>query len=257
MKKKERGYWQKWANVEATLREVEKRIGKFPTYQDLQKNELASLANVIVTKYDGMQAVRARMNVDANRYPRGHWLIWENVEKKMRELEGELGHCPSHKELRDKGLSRLSTTILKVHGGTEIVQQRLKMTAHEAPKNHWQKWENIEIAVRELEKKLGRIPNTVDLSSSNLNGALQAIQRHFDGWAAVSKRLGYDPVSDMLIAQNADNLARIILILRVPTDKLWLVLKSRWVTRDLTAAIEEFSRNGSVDRFRDLLDMTS
>ncbi len=253
MEKKIRGYWQQWYHVEKALREVERRIGRFPTYQDLQENGLASLASVIVKNYDGMQAVRTRMHVDANRYPRGHWLIWKNVEKKMRELEIELGHCPTHKELRDRGLSRISTTILKVHGGTEVVQQRLEMTAHEYPKGHWQKWENIQIAIRDLEKKLGRVPNSTDLSSNNLNGALAAIQRHFDGWNAVAKQLGFDPITDILIAQNANDLARIVLALQVPTDKLWPILKERWVTRDLTTALEEFSFDGSVGRFQSLL----
>jgi hypothetical protein len=248
------GFLEDWENVRTLLSEVVQQLGHFPTYQELQQVGYAVLAVAIVDHHSGMHAVRAKMGEAANRVPRGHWLAWENVEAKLRELADELGRAPSHSELKTRGLARLSTAILRVHGGTEAVYARLGIALLERPKDFWRSWSNVESELRRLEESLGRRPTHTDLRAAGWGGAAQAIVRHHGGWEAVCQRLGYSLVSMEDIGAHADALAQVLPLLPTKGQDIWMLMRTRWTKRDLERALEIHQTTGSLTRFEQLLN---
>ena len=243
------GHLEDWGNVRALLAEIIAGEGTFPTYQVLQRLGHSVLAVAIVDHHGGMQAVRKKMGESPNRVPHEHWLAWENVEAALRKLAADLGRVPTHKDMRARHLGRLSTTIHKVHGGTEAVHLRMGYASHERPKGYWNSRANVIDGLRSLEASLGRAPTPADLRSPGLGGLAVAIRRH-GGWNAVSAELGYGPVTDETIAAHADALATIVPVLGANPSVLWSRMKRTWTIRDLDAAVAEHSTNGSLERFR-------
>ncbi len=251
------GFLENWENVRTLLSEVTRQLGHFPTYQELQQVGHSVLAVAIVDHHGGMQAVRAKMGEVANRFPRGHWLVWKNVEAKLRELADELGRAPSHSELKARGLARLSTAILRVHGGTEAVHARLGFMLLERPKDFWRSWPNVESELRRLEAALGRSPTHGDLRAAGWGGAAQAIVKHHGGWDAVCQRLGYTSVSMEDIGTHADALAQVLPFLPTAGQDIWMLMRTRWTKRDLERAIEIYLTTRSFTRFEQLLNSPS
>ncbi len=246
------GHLEIWENVLTLLEECAGKLGRFPTYQDLQRLGHSVLAVAIVSHHGGMQAVRKKMGESPNRVPHEHWLAWENVEAALRRLAADLGRVPTHKDMRARHLGRLSTAIHRIHGGTEAVHLRMGYASHERPKGYWSPRSNVLAELRSLEARLGRTPSPSDLRASGLGGLAVAIRRH-GGWAAVSAELGYGPVTDDAIAAHADALAKIVPALGTDPTVLWSRVKRSWTTRDLDAAVADFATDGSLERFDKLL----
>ncbi len=248
-----RGHWKKWENVERVIRELEKKLGHFPTHQELQTNGYSALANAIKKQYDGMPGLRKKMFVPATTVDHGHWLQWENVEKVLRDFKKHEGHYPSYQDLQRVGRGSVASAIVSHFGGMAAMRERLNAKQTRFPNGYWKNVEHIERAILALRDSLGHVPSITEIGKES-NALKIGIMRFHKGWNQVKQILDLVSISDDLLVSNANELAQIIIELNVPTDRFWSVMKERWVVRDLTVAIEEFMKTGSVERFRTLLD---
>ncbi len=58
-----------------------------------------------------------------------------------------------------------------------------------APHGHWEKWENVEGVIRELEKKLRHFPTHQDLQTNGYSALASVIKRRYDGMPGLRKKM--------------------------------------------------------------------
>ncbi len=165
---------------------------------------------------------------------------------------------PTPDRLRKSGHSSLVNAIRDRHGGMAAVRARLGIEIpSRKQKSYWKDFGHLQTALEGwINEHDGCFPNDRQLDSTGFANLRGAILKHHGGFPAVRTRMGYGPVTNALIAEHAAALARVIPALRPPdTESFWLALKSRWVARDLTEAIAIFEQTGSLERFRELLDV--
>ena len=93
--KKPRGYWQDFGNVERELSEVERKLGHFPSSEDLKKMKQGSLAVAIFTYHGGINAVRERLGKEGGVKSPGYWQDGLVVHQELTKIIEELGHFPT------------------------------------------------------------------------------------------------------------------------------------------------------------------
>ncbi len=258
-----------------TFEEVEKALrvimteldGRFPTPAELRRLGKHTLVRAIISKWGGFPEVRKRMGIKYLRIPYGSWRNVAYAEEKMREaIRRNNGQFPTSSELRDLKCSSLEVSITTYHGGLIEMKKRMgyhdppsepivDLTLRKQPKKVWTEWRNVEEGINEIITVLdGLFPTQRDLNRLGHSGLSDAIAKRYNGIISVRNRMGYEPVTDNLLATNANDLAQIVIELGVPTDRFWTTMKKHWVVRDLNVALEEFKQTESVERFRTLLD---
>ncbi len=245
-----RGQWNTWEKVEPMLLEIIKELGRFPTAKDLWANGYSGLVPCM-RLYGGFSAVRAKMGYDGY-LERGHWQNWGNVTAELRPIIDRLGRFPSAGELRKEGKDSLITSIQKYHGGLHAAAKKLGFAPHQHAAGHWKEWPNVEAEMRSAIAAIGHFPGQVELVRNGFGHLPTAVKYH-GGLLAVRERMGYGPITDALLASHADALARIVPA-AVASGAFWSTIKESWTARDLANAIEEYERNGSVERFKSLAD---
>ncbi len=118
-------YWKQWINVEKELSEVISELGHFPVYDELEKLGYSGMTSAICEYHGGILRVRKKMGFKDGRKPNDYWKQWINVEKELTEIISELGHFPSHNELRSTRNLSLSNAISKYHGGFSEVKIKM------------------------------------------------------------------------------------------------------------------------------------
>jgi len=66
-KKKPRGYWRDWKNVERELKQAMRELGHFPTYRELQKMGKSSLCYIMTNHHGGLIEVRRRLGEETGK----------------------------------------------------------------------------------------------------------------------------------------------------------------------------------------------
>ena len=245
-----RGQWNTWEKAEPMLLELIAKLGRFPTAKDLWANGCSGLVPCMWL-YGGFAAVQAKMGYGGY-LKRGHWQDWENVAAELRPIIDRLGRFPSAGELRKEGKEIIITVIQKYHGGLHAAALKLGLVPHQHPAGHWKAWTNVEEEMRRAIAALGHFPSQTELVKNGF-GCLPTAVKHHGGLLAVRDRMGYGPITDAFLSENADVLARIIP--KVGTaGAFWSRLKEKWTKRDLEDALDEYERSGSVERFARLLD---
>ncbi len=121
-----RGHWT-WEQVETTLRDIERCLGHFPSYRDLQQSEHVGVLSAIQRNHGGMTEVRKRLDCELGIKPMGYWRSWGNVERELVTLASHLGRFPLHTDIKEAKLNTLSTAIQRF-GGMTAVKTRLGFT---------------------------------------------------------------------------------------------------------------------------------
>ena len=117
--------------------------------------------------------------------PKGYWKKWENVEHELRKVVEELGHFPTHSELRELGKSGLSIAISEYYSMPEV-QQRFGYAPSRKPKDYWT-LEEILCECKNIIQERGNLPPQKQLPSRLLN----AIWRH-GGLVHIRELLGIE-----------------------------------------------------------------
>lgn len=181
------GYWRAWDHVEQALRPVIKKLGHFPSQNELAQEGLTKIAAGIFKYHSGMRAAQDRMGYKTKRREDGHWTL-ENTLAECRKLMGAEGHLPAQNWLRAHELSYLASAIDQ-HGGMHAIRNVLGDEAPEAPKGYWTR-KQAYAKYQELTDKLGAAPSINKLNELKLGGLTDAINKKYGGLRAVRKALG-------------------------------------------------------------------
>lgn len=119
------GYWKDWSNVEAELRKITQKLGRFPSSAWLRQKGRHSLEIAIRSYHGGIRSVRERLGAEQPQVEGGHWLDWSNVEAELRKITQELGRFPSSTWLQYNRRGALAQAIQKHHSGFAAVRARI------------------------------------------------------------------------------------------------------------------------------------
>lgn len=210
-KRKPRGHWDDFANVEREIRSIVAEIGRMPNDPEMNARGLSSLSDAIRRRHGGFEAVRVRLEIQVplERAPWKHWNDFENVRIALIPVAEELGRMPTAKELHARDHGGLVSAINQRHGGFRVVEKRLGLP--ESPRKvrgHWHAFEHIAETLAPVIAELGRMPKAKELIARGLSSASVAIVSHHGGFPAVAVRLGLGPVTDETIASHADARSR-------------------------------------------------
>lgn len=178
VKRKPRGYWQEWSNIERELNEIINEFGEIPGEKKLKEIGKGQLFYAICRCYGGIPAVREKMGQESSRKPRGYWNL-DNTLKECRTIVEIHGDLPSQRELNKMGLSRLAIAIVR-NGGAFKIRKTLGLERKISPKDYWTE-ERIESEVQSLVEELGYLPDHERLSNMGRGDLASAIKRHYEG----------------------------------------------------------------------------
>ncbi len=248
------GYWQDFENVRRAIEVwMANHEGSFPTLRRLKETNQQDLVGAIV-RHGGFSGVRGRLGVKLLRQNVGDWA---NIEAVCQAIEqwrsAHGGSFPTQRQLKAEGQGVLANAISR-YGGFAVIRQRMGASVIKQPAGYWLKIDNVRGAVEQWVQVHGRFPNAGDLRRAKQAGLAVAITRHHGGFPALRVRMGYVSVSDSDIEDHADVLAIVVPQLSTSPFTLWSTMKSRWTRRDLDTAIAEYNADGSLVRFRTLVD---
>ena len=185
------GYWKEWENVKGELNRIKKRLGHFPSSDELNELGYSGLRSALVSYYKGYNKVREKMGFKLSRKQKGYWSNWENMKKTLNEIIKKNGKFPTSTELREVGYSGLLTSIIETHGGLCKVRERLGYKEGKRQQGYWKDFNKIRKEIEEIISKTGKFPNQRDLFKIGKSALNSVITVHHGGLNNVRKMMGY------------------------------------------------------------------
>ncbi len=238
--------------LDQELSVITERLGHFPSCPELKKNGYGDLLSAI-GRTGGVRKARQRAGITRRIRDEFSWTMEQQILDALRPLVYKLGRMPKKSEYITARLGGLYAAISDRFDIQQIAK-KLCVGFQRVSPGGWSDWSLVEKELKEILQSESSFPTHSILIKRKRPSLSRAIVRYHGGYELVREKMGFNPITDNLLATNANDLAQIVIELGVPTDPFWSVMKARWVVRDLTAAIEEFRGTGSVERFRTLLN---
>ena len=184
-------YWKDWKNVEYELRKIIEEIGQFPTQQDLIELNRGDLIGATTRHHGGLIKVGKDMGYSHVKRSSGYYTS-ENIKKEIRAIVQEIGHFPSHAELKNLGKTTLSNYLTKY--GTSKMKEEFDIEENRKPDNYWKKWEYVEGKLIEIIEEIGHFPTVTELRSRGNDDLYSAMIRHHGGSRKIRSKMGYGAI---------------------------------------------------------------
>lgn len=137
---KSKGHWKDFGNVKREiLAFVAERgtPGVMPTATQLRHTGRGGLVAAISAYHGGFQVVAQRLGLTCRLRSKGYWRDFGNIRRAVFAFVAENGNSqlmPTERDLRDAGLSSLSTAIYQYHGSFHEVASQLNLSMRRKPK---------------------------------------------------------------------------------------------------------------------------
>lgn len=181
-KRKPMGYWSYWSNTKVGLKHAIRRIGHFPTSDELREHGLSSLAKAIIN-HGGFPKARERMGYRLSRLPNGYY---DDFEVLRRDLESFIRlnneEFPTYPRLEELGRSDLIRGVGK-HGGLGSVRKKLGLGPGIKPRGYWESPLNIRIEAKQVMERhgLSELPGKGTLAEMGYSSLAAAVVGHYPG----------------------------------------------------------------------------
>lgn len=186
-----RGTWQIWDNVEKKIKTLWGELGYFPATSDLKENGLGGVLAAINNYFGGIKKVRNKMGGEVYlAKKRSKWSDLNLVLQKVREVEIQIGHFPTVKEMRELGYKDLIGAVYNYHNNWENIRLQL---GQEKKFNRWDSLNTILVYLRGLIKELGHFPSKEELIDRGSSSILIEIQEKYGGIYYIYNLLDIDP----------------------------------------------------------------
>jgi len=197
-KRKQRGYWEEFANVKGELLHFIEENGVpgfMPTQQQLVQAGRDSLAYA-VDLHGGFSAVAEQLELHLSyaKKREAYWDDFANVEQELVAFikeHGISGKMPTRAELRAANRSDLDSALNK-YGGLTAVAERLELQITIRPMGYWDNFENVKATLCtyiEEQGVAGIMPSLSELQRAGQNSLVIAITKKYGGIARVAERL--------------------------------------------------------------------
>lgn len=195
-RKKPNGYWDDFATLRRELLMFVKehgRHGAMPTTKELELARRSDLVNAI-RKHGGAYVVAKKLGLIVDKYPRGYWGDFGNLEKELFQFvdkKGGSGTMPTFQELKDVGLGSLVSAIQK-YGGSTSVAKRLGLSISRNFSGYWEDFENLRSELLNFIEETGStgiMPTQAEILHTGRTNLSSAISKH-GGSRKVAEKLG-------------------------------------------------------------------
>jgi hypothetical protein len=192
------GYWFDYSNLEKELLVLCRELKRFPTFKELEDNNLGG-AIPHITGYPGGArglAIELGYPVDdqVSHLPRGFWKDnWAYVSEQLEELHHEYDRFPTSAECQAQG--NLYSAINTYYGGLIKAKERFfedknhlnrDRPIRKAP-NFWvDNWDYVYQCLTQMFEELGRFPTTAEMRQ--ITGLKDAIRRYYGGAEKAKER---------------------------------------------------------------------
>jgi hypothetical protein len=126
------------------------------------------------------------------RTPMGYWQDFTHVETRLRRVMDQIGRFPLMKDLKQLGLSGLTSGIHDYHGGLAVVRRRMGVEEVRAARGEWMDRGNVERVLIEVKEQVGRFPTAGDLKRCGYHGLVAAIGSYHGGFPALRESMGLE-----------------------------------------------------------------
>lgn len=184
---KPRNYWNTWRNLKNELLLICKKLGKFPTQQELRKLNRHDIINTLI-KFGAYKSAK-KLGYKIQTKPSGFWNNWRNLKKELMPICRKLGKMPNGGYLIKIKRGDLKSAIQK-WGGFSTVAKKLGYETSLRPRGYWRDWKNIKKELLPICKKLGRFPSPKELILLGKRDLISAF-RNFGYIKGVAEKIGY------------------------------------------------------------------
>ncbi len=195
-KQKPRNFWQNWNNLEKELKPIIKKLGHFPSDQELESIKMTVISYAICNYHGGMNSVRQKFGYQPLERLKGYWQNWNNLEKELQPIITRLGHFPTQKDLKKINFQSLNLGF-RYHGGLNAVKERLGYQIEQKPNGYWKDFENLEKELQPIITQLGHFPNDRELKNIGKSSVTYAINKYHGKFKAVKQKMGYSETQQL------------------------------------------------------------
>ena len=191
---KKRGFWKDWSNVDNELETISKKLGHFPSYEEL-KTDNYPLLRGIEHHHGGYGVVREKKGLPLSQKSKGYWNELENVISEARTFveENDLERLPAGDVLSEMGASSLTNGIMK-NGGFHKIREILGEDQMVKESGVWMDIDYCLEIARNIKKDLDltSLPSGVKLRELGYSNLPLAVHRYHGGMSEFRKLLGED-----------------------------------------------------------------
>jgi hypothetical protein len=185
------GYWKSWGNFEREMEEVIRRLAHFPSQLELKKIGRHDLLRG-ARHHGSYKDLKEKFGFSEKNHSSGFWRDWSNVESELEGIIEQIGHFPTQRELAERGMSSLSVSMNKYHGGVNKVRKKLGFSQIRTPDHHYKKWENVESELKESIGEGGEIPSPNELRRQGRRELVCGVYTYHGGFKKVREKLGLE-----------------------------------------------------------------
>ena len=189
MEAKPGGYWDNRDNLKKEVLPFCKKYGRMPTPDELKQYDRLDLAAAISQKTTYADLAK-ELGFETKTRKKGHWEKWANVKKELLPLCRKYGKMPTKEQLEKLGKSDLIAGIYYNWGDLNKVAEKLGFKTSQKPGGHWDNWDNFEVEISPICKRIGKVPSWEYLRNMGRGDLAAALQR----WGShyVARKLGFE-----------------------------------------------------------------
>lgn len=197
-KRKKEVNFKNLSNSEVFLSElsiISKQLNRLPSYKELLDLGRGDLVGAI-KKRGGMNRLARKIGYKtktdfSNKKAQGYWQNLDNTKKELLPLCKKLNRFPTDNELKDSGLSSI-TSIFYYHGGRKTVAEKLGYkTYYQMYRPNLKDISYIKKILNPIIKKVGHFPRPKELKDLGYDNIKQAINRYHGGFQNIANIMGF------------------------------------------------------------------
>lgn len=238
--------------LDKALMAVVDKIGHFPSCPELKRLGHGDLLSAI-GRTGGVRKARERVGAEVRLRDQRSWTSQQQIVDVLRPHTARLGRMLTKNEYQELGLTGLYAAMVD-RFDIQAIAAELGVEFNRLSPGSWKDWNVVEARLQHVVERTGTFPTHAVLVKIREGSLSRAIVRLHGGYAAVREKMGYAAVTDEDFARHADMLARILPRLATDPHQVWSTMKQRWTRRDLDAAMAEYNADGTLTRFRALVD---
>ena len=173
LKRKPNNFWTEEA-ISRDLLSVIETLKHFPSQRELKEIGRIDLLSAM-KKNKGIEHFRRVLGYELSQKSRGYWTD-ETITSELKAMISNLGHFPSHIELKEMKRSDLSNAISN-HKGVNFYREQLGFESLQRTKGYWNEAKIIS-ELKEISRKIGHFPTRNELLGLKRNDLAAAIDRH-------------------------------------------------------------------------------
>ena len=193
LRERPKKYWKDRKNLDRELKNVIRKLGHFPSVDELRESGLSSVAMAASKYHGGLTSIKQELGYTHQQRPKNYWdkeVVLEEAKKIKRKHKFKA--LPGGTTLRKLGYNAFTQAVHKYYGGMNALRKPLgeEVTRIDSSKIQNRRY-IIQEARRIMEKEdLEELPGWQELYRLGYASFTNAVNRHHGGIPSIRKSLG-------------------------------------------------------------------